>query len=185
LLIIHTAIPDFETIVKQHQDRVLNICFKFSRNREDAEDTAQEVFIKVFRSLDKFKGDSKLSTWIFRIAVSKSLDAIRKKKRKKRFSSVKQILGIDENFTEPEGSADLQPDRILENKEDREILNKAISKLPDNQRIALILSQLDGFSYKETAAVMETTVASIESLIFRARKGIKKHLSSIYKINRK
>lgn len=176
-----TTIPDFRSVVEAHQDRVLNICFKFLRNHEDAEDTAQIVFMEIFRSLKNFKGDSELSTWIHRIAVSKSLDALRRKKRKKRISSAKQILGLDDTYQELESPSRLQPDQVLEDKECRTILHKAIDSLPENQRIALTLSQIEGFSYKETAGIMDTSLASVESLIFRARKGLEKRLTSIYK----
>ena len=169
--------PGFRAVVEAHQDRVLNICYKFLRNREDAEDTAQEVFVEVFRSLPDFRGDAQLSTWIHRVAVTKSLDALRRSHRKKRLGSVRQLLGLDEAYQEPEGPDPLRPDRVLEEKERRVLLHQAMDKLPENQRIALTLSQIEGFSYQETAEVMGITLSSVESLIFRAKKGLRKHLS--------
>ena len=73
----------FRLLLETYRDRVINICFRFLMNREEAEDAAQEVFIEIFQSIRKFRGDSKLSTWIHRVAVSKSLDELKKKKRKK------------------------------------------------------------------------------------------------------
>lgn len=169
--------PDFRTLVEAHQDRVLNICFKFLRHREDAEDAAQEVFMEVYRALDDFRGDAQLSTWIHRVAVTKSLDAIRRKKRKKRLGSVRQLIGLEERYIEPEGPIQLRPDVALEDKERSLLLNRAMEKLPVNQRIALTLSQIEGFSYQETAAIMDTSLSSVESLIFRGKKGLKKHLA--------
>jgi len=172
--------PDFRAVVEAHQDRVLNICYKFLHNREDAEDAAQEVFVEVYRSMDDFRGDARLSTWIHRVAVTKSLDAIRRKKRKKRLGSVKQLVGLEDRHIEPEGPDQQRPDRLLEEKERRMILNKAIDKLPENQRIALTLSQIDGFSYRETAEIMGASLSSVESLIFRGKRGLKKHLTQRY-----
>ena len=79
-------------LVETFQVRVINICYRFLQNREDAEDTAQEVFIEFFRSIERFRRQSKLSTWIYQIAVSKSLDQIRKKTRKKRMAGIQNIL---------------------------------------------------------------------------------------------
>lgn len=177
---MHTETSDFRSIVEQHQDRVLNICYKFLHNREDAEDTAQEVFMEVFRSLEQFRGDARMSTWIHRIAVTKSLDLIRKRKRKKRIGSAKRIIGISETREEPAGSPRYRPDTQIEETESREILHRAIDRLPDTQKIALSLSQIEGFSYKETAAIMETSLGSVESLVFRAKKNLKKYLTETF-----
>ena len=84
----------FKTVVELYQDRVLNTCFRFLFNREDAEDVSQEVFIEVYRSIASFRAEAKLSTWIYHIAVTRSIDLIRKKNRKKRFSQVKSLLGV-------------------------------------------------------------------------------------------
>ena len=77
---------DFKSLVEIHQEKVRNTCFRFVKNSEDADDVAQEVFIQVYESLDKFRNEAEISTWIFRIAVNKSLDFLRRKKRKKRFA---------------------------------------------------------------------------------------------------
>ena len=86
----------FRALVTEHQEMVINTCYRFVLNREDAEDLAQDVFVEVHRSLDQFREESKLSTWIYRIAVTKSLDHLRRMKRKKRFSSLKRIIGVDD-----------------------------------------------------------------------------------------
>ncbi|MDP6042001.1 MAG: sigma-70 family RNA polymerase sigma factor, partial [Candidatus Latescibacteria bacterium] len=89
-------VSDFNALVDQYQERILNLCYRFVNHREDAEDVAQDVFVEIYRSIGNFRGDSKLATWIHSIAVRKSLDFIRKKKRKKRFGQVKRFLGLDE-----------------------------------------------------------------------------------------
>ena len=171
----------FTRIIEENKDRVLNICYSFLHNREDAEDTAQEVFVEVYRSLDKFRREARLSTWIHRIAVSRSLDAIRKKKRKKRMGSVKQLLHLQDIYNEPDTPRTIQPDYELERKERIIILRSAMEKLPQNQRVALNLSQIDGLSYQETANIMGKSLSSIESLIFRAKQKLKKILTREYR----
>ncbi|MBN2416851.1 RNA polymerase sigma factor [bacterium] len=177
---MHAETADFRSIVEAHQDRVLNICYKFLHNREDAEDTAQEVFMEVFRSHAQFRGEAELSTWIHRIAVTKSLDLIRKRKRKKRLGSVKSIISIGEGRVEPTGPPTYRPDTAVEDEEYRQILYRAIDRLPETQKIALTLSRIEGFSYKETAAIMETSLGSVESLVFRAKKNLRTSLSRTF-----
>lgn len=165
----------FAKLVAIHQRNVINICYRFLLNQEDAEDIAQEVFIEVFHSLKNFKGQSKLGTWIYRIAVSKSLDEIKKQNRKKRISSAGKILGLEQISDWLAGGT--RPDKILEAQESLDILFENLNKIPDNQRIALTLSKIDGYSNPEIAELMQTTVIAVESLIYRA----KKQLSEQYK----
>lgn len=136
--------------------------------------------MEIYRSLADFRGEAQLSTWIHRIAVSKSLDAIRKRKRKKRMGSVKQLLGLDDMHTDPHLPEQLNPDQITEEDERRTLLYRTLERLPENQRIALTLTQLQGFSYQEAAEIMDTSVSSVESLIFRGKKNLKKKLTHTY-----
>jgi RNA polymerase sigma-70 factor, ECF subfamily len=173
----------FKSLVDLHQDLVLNICYRFLRNRQDAEDTAQEVFIEAYCSISRFRGDAKLSTWLYRIAASKSLDFIRRKNRKKRFSSIKSALGISaqaEDIPSPDGT---NPDTVAERKERLEILQHALNTLPENQSIAITLSKYEGFSQQEIAGVLGTTVSAVESLIHRAKQNLKKKLTRYYEKN--
>jgi len=174
----------FKDLVELHQDLVLNICYRFLHNRQDAEDMAQEVFLQAHRSISRFRGDAKLSTWLYRIAVSKSLDFIRMKNRKKRFSSIKNVLGISgtggEDIPSPEGA---NPDTVAERKERLQILQEALNTLPENQRIAITLSKYEGFSQQEIADVLGTTVSAVESLIHRAKQNLKKKLTRYYEKN--
>uniref|UniRef100_B3EM30 RNA polymerase sigma factor n=1 Tax=Chlorobium phaeobacteroides (strain BS1) TaxID=331678 RepID=B3EM30_CHLPB len=173
---------DFSTIVAEHQDMVLNTCFRFVLNREDAEDIAQEVFIEAYRSLENFRKESKLSTWLYRIAVTKSLDHLRKKKRKKRFSSLKRVIGLHDPTEElalPSSTA--TPEEVLSGNERTEILQDALSSLPDNQKTAFLLSKYDGYSNQEIADIMQTTVSAVESLVHRAKKSLQNKLEKHYK----
>lgn len=173
----------FKVLVERHQDLVLNICYRYLHNRQDAEDTVQEVFIAAHRYIPRFREDAKLSTWLYRIAVSKSLDCLRMKNRKKRFSSIKNALGFSrraEDITTPEGT---NPDRAAERKERLQILDQALNTLPENQRIAITLSKYDGLSQQEIAEVLGTTVAAVESLVHRAKRNLKKKLTRYYEKN--
>jgi RNA polymerase sigma-70 factor (ECF subfamily) len=108
----------FRALVEEYQERVFNACLSVVHDREDAEDVAQEVFIEVFNSLRSFRGDAKLSTWIYRIAVSKSLDLIRWRKRKKRFGVVQSLFEADAD--EPEDREGLGHPGICREDADRE-----------------------------------------------------------------
>jgi RNA polymerase sigma factor (sigma-70 family) len=166
----------FRMLVEQYQTRVVNTCYGFLKNRQDAEDTAQEVFVEVFRSIHDFRGDSQLSTWIYRIAVTKSLNVIRTMNRKKRIGFFRHAIGLEEVMDEAKAPDDSKPDIQLEDQERLEILLQSIGKLPENQRVALTLHRLEGFSHEEVAEILQTSIPSVESLIFRAKKNLEKHL---------
>ncbi len=161
----------FAALVSAHQKTVLNICYRFLLNKEDAEDIAQEVFIEVYHSIHKFRGDSALSTWIYRIATTKSLDEIKRKNRQKRISSFGQLLGLEQITNWMVGKD--RPDKILEDEEDLSFLMDALNKLPESQRIALTLSKVEGHSNTEVAEIMETTLTAIDALIYRAKQNLK------------
>ena len=139
-------------------------------NQEDAEDLSQEVFVEIFLSIVDFKGQSKLSTWIYRIAVGKCLDEIKKRNRKKRITQFSRFLGID--FISQTMAGGLRPDDTLENTESLGQLTAALESLPKNQRIALTLSKLDNHSNSEVAEIMNISVTAADSLIYRAKQNL-------------
>lgn len=173
----------FKTLVEEHRDRVYNTCLGFLHNSEDAEDTAQEVFMQVFDAIDTFHGESSLTTWIYRIATTKSLELIRHHKRKKRWAFFQSMMSRDEKEPdEMEGGDFFQhPGIVLEQKERAAILMKEIGKLSENQRVAFTLHKIEGLSYEEISEVMETSVSAIESLIHRATKNVRKQLYDFYR----
>lgn len=169
----------FKIIVNTWQNMVYNTSLGIVQNAEDAEDVAQEVFVQVYESIGQFKGDSKFSTWLYRIAITKSLDHLRKKKRKKRFAFIQSIFGNNEE--EVRHQPDFHhPGISLENKEKAAILFRAIDKLPDNQKTAFTLHKLEGLSYQEVSEIMDSTVSSVESLMHRAKANLKKILTDYY-----
>ncbi len=173
----------FRELVEQYSKMVINTCFGFLRNQEDAEDIAQEVFVEVYKSVKKFRGDSKLSTWIYRIAVTKSLDQIKMKKRKKRAAQLKSLFGFDDQELELPASSNSNPENIAEKEERKLVLQNAIETLAENQKVAITLNKIEGFSYKEISEIMDTSVSSVESLIVRAKRNLKEKLTKYYKRN--
>jgi RNA polymerase sigma-70 factor, ECF subfamily len=161
----------FASLLSSYRDSVLNICYKFLLNKEDAEDVAQEVFVEVYFGIKKFRGESKLSTWIYRIAVTRSLDEIKKRNRKKRFTSIGRALGL-EHITHMVAGDDA-PDKKLEKKEDFELIKQALNRLPDNQRIAITLSKIEGHSNPEISEIMKTSLTAVDSLIYRAKQNLR------------
>ena len=171
----------FSCLLDDYQQKVFGTCISFIPNKEDAEDVAQEVFLEVFKSISKFKGDSKLSTWIYKITTNKCLEFIRKKNSKKRFAFMQTILGneipLDKTsyFTEVN-----HPGILLENKEKSAIIFKAINTLPENQRVIFTLAKIDGKSYQEIIEITGKSLSSVESVMFRAKKGLQEKLANFY-----
>ncbi|HVP06207.1 MAG TPA: sigma-70 family RNA polymerase sigma factor [Candidatus Acidoferrum sp.] len=170
----------FRQVVAQHQQRVINICYRFVLDRAEAEDLAQETFIEIHRSIESFRGQSSLTTWIYRIAVTKSLDFIRKQGRAKRGGGLSAILRLDHMKVDLPAPASVGPDRMLAEQERKGVLGQALNTLPEKQRIAFVLSKYDGISYQEIAEVLKTSLSSVESLIHRARNNLQKQLRSYY-----
>ena len=169
-------------LLDEFQKKVFNTCISFVPNQEDAEDIAQDVFVEVFNSISKFKGDSKLSTWIYRITTNKCLEFIRKKSTKKRFGFMQSLLGNDIPIDRSSYFTEFNhPGIQLENKEKNEILFAAINKLPEAQRMVYTLNKLDDLSYQEVAEITQKSISSIESLLFRAKKNLQELLYDYYK----
>ncbi|MBD3225202.1 MAG: sigma-70 family RNA polymerase sigma factor [Caldithrix sp.] len=167
---------ELKNLIDAYQDMVLNTCYGFLHNREDAEDVTQEVFVEVYRSLNQFRHEAQISTWIYRIAISKSLDFQRMQKRKKRLGHLKRIFGFPEEEQTVIVSDNYNPDEALNLDERSRILKAAVDKLPENQRIAITLSKYEGFNNKDIATIMDMSVSAVEALIHRAKKNLRKML---------
>lgn len=171
----------FRKFIDQHQSHLLRLCNGFLHNREDSRDLVQEVFIEVFRSIHSFRGDSSLSTWLYRIAVNKSLNFVRSnKKLLKNFSvhlSKNKKSGTD--ITDESQNSD----RNIEQLERAKHIRKIINILPKNQRIAFILNKYEDFSYQDISEIMAISLSAVESLIHRAKTNLQKKLYYLYKNN--
>lgn len=168
---------NFSTIYNQYKVLVYNVALNYVQNIEDAEEITQDVFIQVHESLDKFKNNSSIKTWLYRITINKSLNFIKLKTRKKYFF----VFGkISKSENEIENVSNFEhPGILLENQEYSKYLFRVINTLPENQKTAFLLSKLDGLSNIEIAAIMQISISSVESLVFRAKKGLKEKLSKI------
>jgi RNA polymerase sigma factor (sigma-70 family) len=173
----------FRHLLEHYSDRVYNTALGLVNNREDAEDLAQEVFTEVFRSIGQFKQRSKLSTWIYRITVTKSLEFLRGKSRKKRSAVIQSLFGKEQQISVSADDPFYHPGVSLEKKEMAAILFGAMKRLPETQRTAFTLSKLEHLSYAEIADVMEVSVSSVESLLFRAKQNLQKILAVYYEEN--
>jgi len=170
----------FRSLVTQYQDLVLRVCLRFLRNKEDTEDAAQDVFVEAYRNLSGFRAEAEISTWLYRIATTKSLDAIRRKSRKKRQDGPPSAFAGPEAAEAVSAPESEDPGRILEDKERSRVLHEAIASLPENQRIAITLSRFEGLGNREIGAVLELSVVSVDSLIYRAQKNLRKWLHKYY-----
>lgn len=165
----------YRSLVDQFQVPVYNTILGLVQSEPDAEDLAQEVFIQVFRSIHQFKGEAKLSTWIYRIATTKSIDFIRSKRSKKRFAYLYRLgaPGDKENVAIPDFH---HPGVVSERKEQAAQLFQAIAQLPENQKTAFILTRMELLSHAVVAEIMGITVPAVESLLHRGRINLKKLL---------
>lgn len=173
----------FAIFVEKYKRKILKTCYGITLDNETAKDLTQDVFLALFESIHKFKGDAKISTWLYKIAINKSLDHLRSKKRKQLFN-IFEILSDKSSVFEPTTDLKQQPDKILENKELNKILMQNLDSLTDKQRVAFTLHKIDDYSHKEIAETMQLSVSAVESLIFLAKKNLKKKLQS-YLINSK
>ncbi len=155
----------FRQLVENWQDRIYNTALGFLQEEADAEDVTQEVFVSAYRKLDGFRGDAGLGTWLYRIAVNKSLDLLRQRKPK-------QPAGESIDF--------FHPGVALEKKQDAALLFSAIRGLPENQQVAYQLQQLEGLNQREIAAVMRLSESAVEGLLGRARANLRKKLQQYF-----
>ena len=161
----------FKILVEKYKDLVYSTIIPIIQNIDDADDLTQEVFIQIYKSIKNFKEKSSLSTWIYKISISKAYEHLRYKKRKKRFSILVNIFREDDSLIDiPDFH---HPGIQLEQKENAKILFDAIEKLPDNQKKTYILKYIQGLSYKKISDIMEKSVASVESILFRAKNNLK------------
>lgn len=165
----------FKELVNLYQQKVFNTALNFLQNQHDAEDIAQEVFIQVYHSIKQFKGNARLSTWLYRITITKCLDHLRSKKRKKRFAFISSLFS-EKNDLLYEAPDFEHPGVQLDRKEDAAILFKLINTLPESQKTAFLLNKIDALSYGEIALIMKISESAVDSLLQRARQNLRKKI---------
>lgn len=155
---------------------VYNTVLGIVQDMQEAEDVAQEVFIQVYRSIGTFRGEAKLTTWLYRIAITKALDWQRKKQLRKGVNAVAAWIGLGEPANE--SIHFYHPGVQLEQKEKAASVFKAIQSLPENQRVCFLLLKTEGLSYEEVAEILQLSIKAVESLMHRARENLRKKLES-------
>ncbi|WP_064505468.1 RNA polymerase sigma factor [Defluviitalea phaphyphila] len=166
----------FEELILRYEAKIYNIAYRMLSNEEDAKDVSQEIFIKVFKKLKKFRGDSNFSTWLYRIATNACIDELRKRKGK-------EIYSVDEKIETKEGSIikeyvdDKQNvEELIINKEKAYSIQLAINKLSEEHKKAIILRDLQGLEYNEISKILECSLGTVKSKISRARRKLKELL---------
>lgn len=166
-----------EEIYNTHKNLVFNLALQYVQNQEDAEEITQDVFIAIYKSIHDFNANSKMSTWIYRITINKSLDYIKARKRQKRSGLIVSFFFEGSNEIKHDLPVFNHPGVELEQKEALSQLFQLINELPDNQKTALILSKLEQKPQAEIAEIMNLNIKAVESLIQRAKSGLLKKLN--------
>jgi RNA polymerase sigma factor (sigma-70 family) len=173
--------PAFRLLVETYRNRVYHTVLNILQDAAEADDAAQEVFIQVYESVGRFKEESSLSTWIYRIAVHKALDKLRRRKARRRLQQWLPWWMPDEKKSGNE--AFYHPGIALDKKETAAALFKAIDSLPEKQRLAFTMVKIQGLPYIETSKILQQSIKSIESLISRAKESLQKKLQEYYDKN--
>ncbi len=155
----------FDTIVKRHHRALRSLLYRLAGNTEDAEDLAQETFLRVSRHLDRFRGTSSLRTWILKIGTNLALDHLRRRAKRPEVA-----LPDDRSARAPAGPRDADPKARAVSREQARRVAGVLETLPPVQRAALVLKVMEGMNYEEIAKVLETTANSVKSSIHLARK---------------
>jgi len=158
----------FEGLVRRYRDRVYNLCRYIINDTHDAQDAAQDVFIKAYRGLATYRSKAGLYTWLYRIAVNTCLD-YNKRSRPETLE--------DETFLENVASHDPSPEELCQSKETGRIIESALRKLPDKLRAAIVLKEIEALSYEEIAGALDTSVGTVKSRISRARDELRRLLN--------
>ncbi|MGB8328016.1 MAG: RNA polymerase sigma factor RpoE [Steroidobacteraceae bacterium] len=170
----------FDALVLKYQHKVVKLVMRYVRSNAEAEDIAQEAFIKAYRALPQFRGDSAFYTWLYRIAINTAKNVVAARDR----SPVDYALDLQN----PEESYEMQarlkdtatPEALALTEEIRLIVNSAMEALPEDLRTAIMLRELEGLSYEEIAASMDCPVGTVRSRIFRAREAIDRRLREVF-----
>jgi len=171
----------FKVLVDSHKDMVYKICYGFVKNKEDTEDITQDVFLTIFKNIKNFKYESKVSTWIYRIAVNRSLNHIRKRKLSGMFTKRNFVHVDSDAAAEIPAPEDSSADHTALTGEKKRVIFKVLNGLPSNQRVAFTLCYVEGLVYGEIADIMGCSVSAVESRIHRAKINLQKKLVAYLK----
>ena len=166
---------DFDQIVENYSDFVYNVAFRMMGTPEDAQDVAQDAFLSAYRAFDRFRGESRVTTWLYRITTNAALMKLRKEKKARTLT----VPGVEDMVIADWSDA---PDRFATNTELGAKLNEGIAMLPDDLKAAVVLRDVEELSNTEAAEILEITVSSLKSRLHRGRVMLRKHLDDFLKV---
>jgi len=161
--------------VRQYHKKVMGHCLSMLSNYRDAEEATQDIFVKAYQSLSKFKRDSSFSTWIYRIATNYCLDILRKRNRRKNVS-LDSLVEDEGDRVQKLFSVPPEADSVLEN---RELVEKILASIPEDYRTILTLREADGLEYQEIAAVLNISLDAVKGRLSRTRRYLQEHLQHL------
>jgi len=174
----------FKELVERYQTSIYSTCLSLIGDYHQAEEAAQDTFFQIYRTAGSFRGESKVSTWIYRIAVNRSLNLIRKNTRSRWVRSLS--LGWRDEIKDVQifqGSSPEEPEKQLEEKEKRRFIESALASLPDKQRVAFVLSKYENLTSREISEILGTSVNSVDARIHRAKRSLQKRVLAVLKKN--
>ncbi len=167
----------FACLVDRHRNGIVNLSYRYLGNRADAEDLAQEVFLRVFRARDRYRPEAKFTTWLYRVAVNASLNEVRSRKNRPTHAAANLRAGEDDDGVPMIADEDAtSPHDAAEREELRAHVRAAVAELPDRQRLALLLNKFHGQGYQEIADALELTIPAVKSLLVRARESVRQRI---------
>ena len=171
-------LPSFERLVSRYQNKIMGYSARMLSDHDEAEDVAQEVFIKAYRSLESFRGESSFSTWLYRIATNLCIDRLRKKKR-----SPQQAYSLDEPIDKDEDKGgrevpdySAEPTRAVEREELRLRVREMVAEMPEKLRAVLVMCDMQGMAYEDIAKVLDVPIGTVKSRLFHARADLGRRL---------
>lgn len=163
----------FAQLVQANQNKIYALSYRMTANQEDAQDLAQEAFLRAWRTLPSFQGESSFATWLYRLASNLCIDFLRREKRRKSVASITSLDDEESNAPTEVPDHRFRPETELERKELRSAVGQALLKLSDEHRQVLVLRELDGLSYSEIAERLELEEGTVKSRISRARLSLR------------
>lgn len=170
--VLHGDLDAFGVILSRHQHRIYSIAANFAANSDDASDLAQEIFLKAYRALPRFRGQSAFSTWLYRIAVNSCVDYVRRRARS-------GAVSLEDGVAAMVADSQLDPEQELARRQLRRDLARAISGLSLKLRTALILHDVEGLTHEEIARIAGCSVGTTKSRLFRAREEVRRRLEQL------
>jgi len=167
----------FDLLVVKYQSRVASIISRYVYDSQEVMDLTQETFVKAFRAIERFRGDSAFYTWLYRIAVNTAKNFLEARSRRPQGSA---DVADAENFDDGGRLRDLaSPERLLQREQLQAVLSQAIAGLPEELRSAFLLREYDGLSYEDIARILECPIGTVRSRIFRARDAVNRQLGPL------